>query len=431
MFEKLSAPSYEAMNAGVTFGIGGIALPADDEVRSVTTRYERAVIDGDVVTGLTPATLAVSLEVATFGHVVTGGRRIEAETVPPHHGRDLGDRGPADRARDGDRDLPRDAARPARGAAREHESGAAVRDAAELRPAARTVRRSHRHRPDARWPPMSDELTFLPWLRRGLVQALTAPGPLDGAIPRGPAVTASVDVQGSQASQDVRLHGPDHVLGLAPGQVLRSEPRADSVEVETTLFPYVELAAPDLPWLYTPAAPGDQGLRPWLVLVVVREQEGVRLDTPAGSTPLLRIDLPPAAIAKELPDLVDAYAWAHVQSVVGLAGAAAAVERGSGEVIARLVCPRRLLPNSSWLACVVPAFDEGAGRPRGDGATRDALPGSLEPPRGALAGRPRLPLVALQHRPGRPLRDAAAAACRRMTAASPSACRRWTSATPG
>ena len=205
---------------------------------------------------------------------------------------------------------------------------------------------------------MTDEVTFLPWLRRGLAQALSTPGPLSGAIARGPAVTAWVDVLTSHSPRSVRLHGPDRVTGLAPGQVLRSEPSPDSVEVETTLFPYVELAAPDLPWLYTPAAPGEQGLRPWLVLVVVREQEGVSLDTPSGSLPLLRIEAP-AVTADELPDLAEAWAWAHVQSLVGLDGVAAAVAAGTGEVVARLLCPRRLLPDSAWIACVVPAFDGG------------------------------------------------------------------------
>jgi hypothetical protein len=167
------------------------------------------------------------------------------------------------------------------------------------------------------------------------------------------------------ATRDVRLHGLDRVTGLAPGQVLRTEPLPDSVEVETTLFPYVELAAPDLPWLFTPASDGNRGLRPWLVLVVVREQEGVRLDTPAGSLPLLSIELP-AVAADELPDLAESWAWAHVQSLVGLDGSAAAVATGTGEVVARLLGPRRLLPDSSWLACVVPAFDGGVLAGRGD-----------------------------------------------------------------
>ena len=80
---------------------------------------------------------------------------------------------------------------------------------------------------------------------------------------------------------------------------------------------------------------------------------------------MLRIDAP-AVIADELPDLADAWAWAHVQSLVGLDGAAAAVSAGTGEVVARLLCPRRLLPDSSWLACVVPAFDGGVLAGRGE-----------------------------------------------------------------
>jgi hypothetical protein len=208
---------------------------------------------------------------------------------------------------------------------------------------------------------MKEQITFLPWLRRGLAQALTTIDPLKGALARGPEITASIDlVDGAHAQRTVRLYGPDHVTGLAPGQALRSEPRPDSVEVEPTLFPYVELAAPDLPWLYTPAKPTNDGqLRPWLVLVVVREQEGVELALRESDLPLLTID--GALGTGELQDLEDSWAWVHVQSLVGLEGTADAVSAGSGEVVARLVCPRRLLPNSSWLACVVPAFvDDGA-----------------------------------------------------------------------
>ena len=42
----------------------------------------------------------------------------------------------------------------------------------------------------------------------------------------------------------------------------------------------VELALPDLPWLFTPAAPDGSKLRPWICLVVVAEGDGVALDVP-------------------------------------------------------------------------------------------------------------------------------------------------------
>jgi hypothetical protein len=74
--EQLAAPSYEEMTAGVRFGVDGIALPGADEVRSVTTSYERAVVDGTLRTPLDNGPLLVPLSTATFGHVVARGRKV-------------------------------------------------------------------------------------------------------------------------------------------------------------------------------------------------------------------------------------------------------------------------------------------------------------------------------------------------------------------
>ena len=215
---------------------------------------------------------------------------------------------------------------------------------------------------------MSDELTFLPSLRRGLAQALAARDD-DPVAPlaAGAAITATVAVEGEPAPRTIRLRGPEAALGLAAAQIVREEPRADSAECAPNFFPFVELAAPDLPWLLTPAAAGDHGrLRPWLVLVVVREQEGVSLGPrPPAPVPVLRIGAP-AAPGAELPDLAESWAWAHVQSRAPLEDIETAVTAADGRVLARLVCPRRLLPNGAWLACVVPAFAPGCARGLGE-----------------------------------------------------------------
>ena len=222
---------------------------------------------------------------------------------------------------------------------------------------------------------MSGEITFLPSLRRGLAAAIGAVDPLTGPLTRGPSVTGWVEVEGERADHAVRLRGPDAATGLAPGQVLRVEPRADSGDVEPNYFPLVELAAPDLPWMLTPARADGQGrLRPWLVLVCVREQEGVSLTTRAETPlPVLRIE-DPAAPRSELPDLDDSWAWAHVQSLVATEDVEGAVSGATGEVIARIVCPRRLLPNAPYLCCLVPAFAAGVARGLGaDPPAGDAL----------------------------------------------------------
>jgi hypothetical protein len=215
---------------------------------------------------------------------------------------------------------------------------------------------------------MSTEITFLPWLRRGLAQAITAKDPLTPTgLPRHATVKAWVDIETTRADQTLTIQGPDVVAGLAPAQVLREEPRADSADFEPSYFPFVELAAPDLPWMFTPASAAAQDkLRPWLVLVTVREQEGVTLTRPPGSPlPVLRIEAPADPDA-ELPDLAESWAWVHVHSLVTTPAIAGAVEGRTGEVVARLLSPRHLLPDSGWIACLVPAFDGGVARGRGD-----------------------------------------------------------------
>jgi hypothetical protein len=133
--------------------------------------------------------------------------------------------------------------------------------------------------------PSGSELTFLPALRRGLIQAVTATDdPVGGALAGGPTLTAWVDVQGSVAETEVRLLGPESVAGVAAGQILRAEPRPDSSDVEPNYFPFLELATPDLPWMLTPARAGERGrLRPWLVLVTVPESA-----SPPGPVPRCR-----------------------------------------------------------------------------------------------------------------------------------------------
>ncbi len=217
---------------------------------------------------------------------------------------------------------------------------------------------------------MSDALTFLPYLRRGLVQAIDTTDH-GGSLAGGPSLTPWVDVEERRADTTVRLLGPESVTAVATSQILRAEPRPDSADVEPNYFPFVELATPDLPWMLTPAHADAGRLRPWVVLVVVREQEAVTLSSRAGGAlPVLRTPI------AELPDLTESWAWAHVQSLVDLDAIDPALKGQTGEVVARLVCPRRLLPDSAWLACMVPAFEAGRLRGLGQPVARGAV---LEP----------------------------------------------------
>ena len=251
-------------------------------------------------------------------------------------------------------------------------------------------------------------VTFLPWARAGAGATINAAGPAMGAnrpsaqvvlavsktldntpattiVPAGsPAGTPSVAVT-------MPLLGPGDVLGLAPGQVIRSEPADGATGVLSTVFAVVEFGDLTLPWLFTPAAenigwpggtappPGGHRLLPWLCLAVVPDAAGITLDAAAGT---LTIGAP-ADARTELPDLADAWAWAHVQYAGNLdadttgtstqpatpAAAAGTLKACPSAGLSRLVCPRQLAPGTRYFACVVPTFM--AGRVAGLGGNPD------------------------------------------------------------
>ena len=213
-------------------------------------------------------------------------------------------------------------------------------------------------------------LSFLPWVREGVAAAIPV---ADTLLPQRGVADLSVALSinaAPGAAVSVRLRGPADVTGIDARQVVRMEPHPDTTDFEPNYFACIEFDRPDFPWLFTPARANASGqLRPWLCLVVVREQDGVAI-TPASasSLPVLRITSP-AHPVDELPDLTDCWAWAHGQ-VAAADTSAVTVRtalRGATELsLSRLVCPRRLEPDTSYIACVVPTFELGRRAGLGD-----------------------------------------------------------------
>ncbi|GEM00347.1 hypothetical protein [Cellulomonas terrae] len=213
-------------------------------------------------------------------------------------------------------------------------------------------------------------LVFLPWVRRG--------GPLDlpedrrdGHPASQASATAEVRVNGvGPATVSVRLMGPGDVTVLPPQQVIRTDPAPGTRTFESNYLALVELDEPALPWLFTPAKAVDGRLRPWMCLVVVREQPGVQLAPPTrGSLPVLTIGAP-ARPEEELPDLDDSWAWAHAQLATDAAmtdaALADALAADPTRSLSRLVSGRLLAEQTEYLACVVPTFEAGRRTGLGD-----------------------------------------------------------------
>jgi len=218
---------------------------------------------------------------------------------------------------------------------------------------------------------------FLPWLRTGLVGYLPAPGGVAEADPTLALAVALTDGGAAQPTHEhtVMLRGPGHVVALDPRAVTREEPPRQARDVAPTTFPHVELHEPDLPWRHTPVGVDAQGrLPPWIVLVCVRMQDGVALrHDPRTQRPVLHVA--GARVADELPDLREAWAWAHVQ-ISHVADGEDPIGDGKQaprHALARLVCPRRLQPFARYVCAVVPAYQAGVEAARGDVPTTTDL----------------------------------------------------------
>ncbi len=204
---------------------------------------------------------------------------------------------------------------------------------------------------------------FLPWLRTGLARFLPEPGA--GKLPADPVLPMKVVLKHDGATDttlehSVQLRGPGHVVAIDPQVVLREEPPRKAQKIAPTTFPHVELREPDLPWRHTPVGDKNGRVPPWIVLICVRAQEGVRVEWDRVSKrSVLHID--GGLVKAELPDLAESWAWAHVQ-VSGLGpGDDPLTHRTEApeDAIARLVCPRRLRPFTRYLCAIVPAFRAG------------------------------------------------------------------------
>jgi len=250
--------------------------------------------------------------------------------------------------------------------------------------------------------------SFLPWLRRGIANTITAG---DGAAGPGRAsVAVDLRVTGvglddgplkADIPRNVQLFGPGDVLGVDSRAIVRMEPRPWITDFEPNYLPFVEFYPEDFCWRYTPSAPDGttQRLRPWLALVVLTEDE---FDDPEGVAPGAPLPAVQVSDLGAFPPAGQLWAWAHVHVNRSLAASlselssddAAAVLGRLDAVLAenadlassRLLCPRRLVANTAYHAFLMPTFE--TGRVAGLGLDPAAVPGATTSAWEAYGGRP-------------------------------------------
>src|SRR6185503_12104500 len=226
--------------------------------------------------------------------------------------------------------------------------------------------------------------TFLPWLRQGLAAGINELDNLGQPTTSPPRASIAVNfldaTQPGGASEPVsktpQLLGPGDVVGINPRAIVKTEPRNWITDFEANYLPYIEFYEEDFPWRFTPAkaAESNEKLRPWIVLIVLTEEEFAEK---GQLGPLPAIEIKAADSTKLFPLQEQSWAWAHVhisRNVIGEELVQTADEtqvRGVEQKLqtllaenpdnasSRLLCPRKLKENTAYHAFVVPAFETG------------------------------------------------------------------------
>ena len=120
------------------------------------------------------------------------------------------------------------------------------------------------------------------------------------------------DMSGPDHDSDIpfQLIGPLDVHSLKPGAIKRTYPINGAFNVETDKCPYVEFAAEDLPWRYSPE-PNSSAMKPWLLLIVGTPEEVTLLSR--GRVVLSQSLINDYTAVGGLNLHSKAYLWAHVQ----------------------------------------------------------------------------------------------------------------------
>lgn len=212
---------------------------------------------------------------------------------------------------------------------------------------------------------------FQCWARKGISAHINEQDTLGNpAVFLPPNERASVPIGVSinatpQPAKDFALIGPGDIIGIHRDMVVRTEPRNWITNFEPNYLAFIEFYDEDFAWRYTPAKPKGDHLRPWIFLLVLKENEFER-DDRRLPLPVVKVTSPGA-----LPPSDEAWLFAHVHTEQDIApgelsdlekylkSLQAAVTSDPDKIYSRLLSPRHLDPNTPYHAFLVPTFEAG------------------------------------------------------------------------
>ena len=211
------------------------------------------------------------------------------------------------------------------------------------------------------------EYKFFSWARKGISSNIAEKdtlGKSDGVQTERAIVPVNITLNTNipVPAKNFTLLGPGDIIGINSDMIIRCEPRDGVSNFEPNYFPYVEFYDEDFPWRYTPASAVDMSLRPWISLIVLKEDEfeDTPLQTPLKSIVVKNME------AIQPPD--ELHLWAHMHSNLKndetnfekyIESLAVQVKTDPDGVYSRIMCPRKLDANTMYHAFLVPTFETG------------------------------------------------------------------------
>lgn len=164
----------------------------------------------------------------------------------------------------------------------------------------------------------------------------------------------------------IELLGPADVKSLTSQAIYRVSPaESGDVRLNASYRPYMEFYEEDLPWRYTPFAPGDSSFYPWMRLIAVKTDE---CDvTFRDGMKIVRINLTEERISEVFSTADELVRSAHAQIDVEDSFNGPLDEATINEMldenpdcgISRVLCVSKLEPATQYVLLLIPTYELG------------------------------------------------------------------------
>jgi len=209
---------------------------------------------------------------------------------------------------------------------------------------------------------------FHAWTRKGISSGIIDTDDLGTNTSTGEeraTIELPVSLNNETLEKSFALVGPGDIIGINHDMIIRTEPLHYITDFEPNYLAFVEFYDEDFATRYTPAKPVGKKLRPWLLLLVLKEGEF----TPGKrKKPLPTINISNKDV---FPPEDESWLWLHVHSnsdipddelndyEVFLQSLGTTMNADPDQYYSRLLCPRKLEPNTAYYGFLVPAFETG------------------------------------------------------------------------